>query len=66
MGTLKDEKGVPEFENTLLHRRRWDDLSGEILGRLRSGRALVNQRHQRPSHSGRIGVLDDGPPIHNS
>ena len=45
MGTLKDEKGVPEFENTLRHRRRWDDLSGEILGRLRSGRALVNQRH---------------------
>ena len=41
MGTLKDEKGVLEFENTLRHRRRWDDLFGEILGRLRSGRALV-------------------------
>ena len=66
MGTLKDEKGVLEFENTLRHRRRWDDLSGKILGRLRSGGAVVNQRHQRPGHAGRVGVLDDVAAVHDA
>ena len=70
METPKMEKGVLLLKRTpqLLnpHSGLSDSELDQIARRLRRSGTIVDQRHEGPGHTSRVGVLDDIPAIHDA